>query len=493
MISILAQAATGIKIPEPLYSLAAPEITLLIMICIILLVDLFVTDKTRFVTYLLTQATLVGLAVYTMMNIAGVEKVVTFNNSFVRDFMGDILKISIYIIAVIVFVYSRDYLKSLRLYKGEYFVIGLIGILGMMIMVSAYSFLSLYLGLEVLALSMYALVAFYRDNARASEAAIKYFVLGAIASGMLLYGISMIYGISGSLDFASVFKYVSTNGSSMTLSFGLVFIVIGIAFKLGAVPFHMWLPDVYHGAPTSVTMYLGSIPKIAAFAMIMRLLVDGLQPMYLHWQELLIILAILSMAIGNIVAIAQTNMKRMLAYSTISHVGFLLLGILTGKPEGYSAAMFYTITYAFMAAAAFGMILMLSRKGFEAENLDDFKGLNDRNPWFAFITMIIMFSLAGVPPTVGFFAKLFVLQAVVEFHLTWLALIAVFFAIIGAFYYIRIIKLMYFDKPEVKAAKLEISGDAKLVMSLNGLAILGLGLYPFAIFEICNTALKITS
>ncbi len=493
MLSLLAQATSTVTIPSPLYHLAIPEMAMLSMICIILLIDLFVSDRTRFITYLLTQATLVGLIIFTVMNMAGVEKVTTFNNSFVRDAMGDILKISIYFIGILIFVYSKDYLKARNLYKGEYFTLSLIGILGMMIMVSSYSFLSLYLGLEVLALSMYALVAFNRESAKCTEAAIKYFVLGAIASGMLLYGISMIFGVTGELEFNKVFTYVQASGGSLTLSFGLVFIVIGIGFKLGAVPFHMWVPDVYEGAPTSVTMYLGSIPKIAAFAMIMRILSDGMQPLFANWQELLIILAILSMAIGNIFAIAQTNLKRMLAYSTIAHVGFILVGILTAQPQGYSAAMFYTMVYAFTAVAAFGMILVLSRSGFEAENLEDFKGLNERNPWFAFIVLIIMFSLAGVPPTVGFFAKLLVLQAAVEFHFTWLAIVAVFFAIIGVFYYIRIVKLMYFDRVEDdKAAKIEVGGDTKLVISLNGLAILALGFYPFVIIELCRSAFKLT-
>jgi len=492
MFSLLAQSSSNIIIPSPLYSLALPEMVMLSMICIILLLDLFLNERTRVITYLLTQATLAGLAIYTVMNFAGVEKVTTFSDSFVRDAMGDVLKISIYVIGILVFAYSRDYLKARDLYKGEYFVLGLLGILGMMIMISSYSFLSMYLGLEVLALSMYAMVAFNRDNAQASEAAIKYFVLGAIASGMLLYGMSMIYGVTGEIGFTNIFEYVKTNGASLTLSFGLVFIIIGIAFKLGAVPFHMWVPDVYEGAPTSVTMYLGSIPKIAAFAMMMRILSDGLQPLFVNWQELLIVLAVLSMAIGNIVAIAQTNLKRMLAYSTIAHVGFILLGVLTATPEGYSAAMFYTIIYAFTAVAAFGMILVMSRKGFEAENLDDYKGLNERSPWFAFVVMLVMFSLAGVPPTVGFFAKLLVLQAAIGAEFTWLALVAVFFSIIGAFYYIRIIKLMYFDKAE-DTHKIAASNDTKVLISINGVTILALGLYPFALIEICNSALKVTA
>lgn len=317
----------------------------------------------------------------------------------------------------------------------------------------------------------------------------KYFVLGALASGMLLYGISMLYGATGSLEIAAVAAAVGAEeGSNIVLIFALCFIVVGLAFKLGAVPFHMWVPDVYHGAPTPVTLFIGSAPKIAAFAIVMRVLVDGLGGLLADWQGMLVILAVLSLAVGNVIAIAQTNLKRMLAYSTISHVGFLLLGILAGTPDGYGAAMFYIITYALMAVGAFGMIILLSRAGFEADELEDFRGLNARNPWFAFMMLILMFSMAGVPPTVGFYAKLSVLQAVIQVDMVWLALVAVFFSVIGAFYYIRLVKIMYFDSPTDVAA-LQSNPGLRAVLSVNGLAVLGLGLFPGGLMALCNAAL----
>jgi len=370
-------------------------------------------------------------------------------------------------------------------------VLGLFAMLGMMIMVSAWNFLNLYLGLELMSLSLYAMVAFDRNSAKASEAAMKYFVLGAIASGMLLYGMSIIYGLTGTLNIADVQQQLThvPEGLDIAVVFGLVFMLVGIAFKLGAVPFHMWLPDVYHGAPTSVTLFIGSAPKIAAFAMVMRLLVSGLGPLHEHWQTMLIILAVLSIGIGNIVAIAQTNIKRMLAYSTISHVGFILLGILAGTKVGFASAMFYTIIYAFMSLGAFGLIVILSHKGFEAENLEDFKGLNDRSPWLAAMMLLILFSMAGVPPTVGFYAKLVVLQAIVNIDLVWLAVYAVLLSVIGAFYYLRVIKLMYFDKPDTQQY-IKTSIDVSAVISVNGLLMLALGLFPGALMAICLAAMN---
>ncbi|HLA75780.1 MAG TPA: NADH-quinone oxidoreductase subunit NuoN, partial [Gammaproteobacteria bacterium] len=367
-------------------------------------------------------------------------------------------------------------------------------VLGMMVMVSAHSLLTIYLGLELMSLSLYAMVALQRDSATASEAAMKYFVLGALSSGLLLYGMSMLYGATGSLDISKINEFVSQSGNqtpngNIVLIFGLVFVLIGIVFKLGAAPFHMWIPDVYHGAPTSVTLFVASAPKIAAFAMLMRLLVDGLGDLHGEWQGMVVILAILSMAVGNIIAIAQANLKRMLAYSTISHVGFLLLGILSGTQIGYSAAMFYIIVYSLMGVGGFGMIIFLSRAGFEADKLDDFKGLNVRSPWFAFMMLILMFSMAGVPPTVGFYAKLSVLQAVIEADYVWLAALAVLFSVIGAFYYLRIIKLMYFDEPEDKQP-LAAGFDMQVLMSANGLVILALGIFPSALLSLCAMALS---
>ncbi|MBT6080995.1 MAG: NADH-quinone oxidoreductase subunit NuoN, partial [Gammaproteobacteria bacterium] len=452
----------------------APEITLLTLACVVLLVDLFVKEESRIITGLLTIGSLLVTAIVVYAGMGG-ESQLLFSGSIVRDPMGDVLKIAMLLITTMVFLYSGEYQKERDLYRGEYFVLGLFGVLGMMILTSAHSFLTLYLGLELMSLSMYAMVALQRDEARASEAAMKYFVLGALASGMLLYGISMLYGATGTLDIGEVAKAIEgQSGNSdlnLVLIFGLVFVVSGIAFKLGAVPFHMWVPDVYHGAPTSVTTYIASAPKIAAFAMVMRLLVDGLHGMVVDWQQMLIILALLSMALGNVIAIAQTNLKRMLAYSGISHIGFLLLGVLSGTEAGYESSMFYAITYALTSAGAFGMILLMSRKGFEAEELTDYRGLSKRNPWYALMMLILMFSMAGVPPTVGFYAKLAVLQQVITVELVWLAIAAVFFSIIGAFYYLRVIKMVYFDEAEEGSRGIECDdlSPAGITLSVNAL------------------------
>ena len=474
----------------PDFTPVVPEMFVLGMACFILVVDLFLKESQRNVTYYLTQATLLGALIITLALDNG-EARLTFGGTFVSDTLAVALKSFIYVISAVVFLYSRPYLQDRNLFRGEYYVLGLFGVLGMMIMVSAYSFLTIYLGLELLSLSLYAMVAFNRDSERSSEAAMKYFVLGAIASGMLLYGMSILYGVSGSLDIMEVSSYLIRNNgdTQIPLVFGLAFVVVGLAFKLGAVPFHMWVPDVYHGAPTSVTLYIGTAPKIAAFAMIMRLLVEGLGPLQTDWQDMLIVLAVLSLAVGNVIVIAQSNIKRMLAYSTISHVGFLLLGILAGTPEGYSSAMFYTLAYALMAMGAFGGIMLLSRQGFEAENLDDFKGLNDRSPWLAFMMLLLMFSMTGVPPTVGFYAKLSVLQAVVQVDLVWLAIYAVVFSIIGAFYYLRVIKLMYFDEPQDETP-VTAGLDVNVVIGANGLLMLLLGIFPGMLMSVCAAAIS---
>ncbi len=468
---------------------ALPEMFLLTMACIILLADLFISDKNRVLTYLLSLATL-GVTAALTVAMHTPETVYTFDGSFVSDTMGDVLKVFVYLVTAVAFIYSRDYLLSRNIFKGEYFVLGLFAVLGMMVLISAHSMLTIYLGLELLSLSLYAMVAFQRDSSKATEAAMKYFVLGALASGMLLYGMSLIYGITGTLDIGGVHTAITglEDSKQMVLGLGLVLVIVGMAFKLGAVPFHMWMPDVYHGAPTAVTLFISTAPKIAAFAMIMRLLVEGLGDLHAQWQDILIIMAVLSMLVGNVIAIAQTNIKRMLAYSTISHVGFLLLGILAGTQAGYSASMFYVIVYALMGMGGFGVIILLSRSGFEADKLDDFKGLNDRSPWFAFIMMILMFSMAGVPPALGFYAKLAVLQAVIGAGLTWLAVAAVIFSIIGAFYYLRIIKLMYFDKAE-DTQPIETSMDMKVVLSANGLGILFLGLAQGSLLALCTAAI----
>ncbi len=474
------------EIPD--FAPAAPEIFVLAMACTVLIVDLFLTEKNRVITYLLSQTTLLGAAVLTV-SLHSAAPQVTFSGTFISDSLADVLKVFIYLITAVVFLYSREYLIARKLFKGEFFVLGLFAVLGMMILVSGYNMLTLYLGLELLSLSMYAMVAMHRDSMPSSEAAMKYFILGAIASGMLLYGMSLIYGATGSLDIAEIAAYIQNSSSDdMVLLLGLVFILVALAFKLGAVPFHMWIPDVYHGAPTAITLFISTAPKIAAFAMVMRLLTDGLGGLLTQWQDILVILAALSIAVGNVVAIAQGNIKRMLAYSTISHVGFLFLGVLAGTDEGYSAAMFYVLVYALMSLGAFGMVILLSRAGFEADNIADFKGLNERSPWFAFMMLILMFSMAGVPPTVGFYAKLAVLSAVVDVGLVWLAVFGVLFAVVGAFYYLRIVKFMYFEKPEDKAP-LATDFDMRAVISANALVVLALGIFPGSLIALCATVI----
>ncbi len=467
----------------PNFILALPEIFVLTMACVILMADLFISDRNRVITYFMSLATLVGAAALTI-GLSDGERHITFSGSFVSDSLGDVLKVFIYLVTAVVFVYSRQYLQQRNLFRGEYFVLALFGVLGMMVMVSAHSMLTVYLGLELLSLSLYAMVAFQRDELKPTEAAMKYFILGALASGMLLYGMSMFYGITGSLDLADIGAQVALNSDNVVLMLGLAFIVVGLGFKLGAVPFHMWVPDVYHGAPTSVTLYIGTAPKIAAFAMIMRLLVEGMGDLHDYWQDMLVVLALLSIALGNVIAIAQKNLKRMLAYSTIAHVGFILLGILAGTVNGYSSAMFYVLVYAIMGLGGFGMIIMLSRRGFEADNIDDFKGLGERSPWFAFMMLILMFSMAGVPPTLGFYAKLSVLQSIVQIDMIWLAVYAVIFSVIGAYYYLRVIKVIYFDKVE-EHAPIEAKTDMRWLISINALVLLIMGIFPSTLMELC--------
>jgi NADH-quinone oxidoreductase subunit N len=466
-------------------AIALPEIFLLTMACLVLVVDVYLPKEKRNFTYVLSQLTLIVTLMLIISNQTD-TRVLAFNDLFVQDAMSDVLKIFIVIISFGVFVYSREYLFARNIFKGEFYVLGLFSIAGMMLMVSANNLLMLYLGLELLSLCLYALVAFNRDNGNASEAAMKYFVLGAIASGMLLYGMSILYGLSGSLMLPEIAQAVSNaeGPQNIGMIFALVFIVVALAFKLGAVPFHMWMPDVYHGSPTAVTALIATAPKLAGFAMIMRLMVEGLGALQADWQQMIIVLAVLSLAVGNIFAIAQTNLKRMLAYSTISHVGFILLGILAGTAQGYSSAMFYTITYTIMSLGGFGIIMLMARKGFEADNIDDLKGLNQRSPWYAFIMMILMLSMAGVPPTVGFWAKLAVLNAVIDIDFVWMAIIAVFFSIIGIFYYLRVIKVMYFDDAE-ETQPIECGRDMQIALSTNGLAILALGFYPAALMSLC--------
>src|SRR5574343_56740 len=476
---------------------AAPEIFLTVMALAILMIDLLVKDSRRTVTFILTQLTLVGCAVLQFTTSTG-EITYTFSNMFVDDLMSDLLKLFLYMTLIIVMFYSRGYVMDRdTMNKGEYYVLALFATLGMMVMISANHFLTIYIGLELLSLSLYAMVAMNCDSVVSTEAAMKYFVLGALASGLLLYGMSMIYGATGTLEITGLAERLYGGDVNKTVMvFGLVFLVAGLAFKLGVVPFHMWIPDVYHGAPTSVTLFIGSAPKLAAFAIVMRLLVSGLITMAQDWQNMLIILSVLSMAIGNLAAIAQTNLKRMLAYSAISHMGFMLLGIVTGVVgadaryalNAYSSAMFYVVAYVLMSMGTFGMILMMSRAVFEADNLEHLKGLNKRSPWFAGIMMMLMFSMAGVPFFIGFFAKFSVLQAVVAAGYLWLAIVAVLFSLIGAFYYLRVVKVMYFDQPEDETP-ITAGTDLRVLISANGLAVAFLGIFPQVIMSLCAYAL----
>ncbi|MBA4142031.1 MAG: NADH-quinone oxidoreductase subunit NuoN [Nitrosospira sp.] len=474
---------------QPDFAPAYPEIFLLIMVCVGLLADLAWGGKKPNIAYLLAQLSLFGCAAITFATSAP-EVVYTFSGMFVDDPMADILKVLVYITVAAVLMYSRTYIAARGILGGEFSSLALFATLGMMVMISASHFLTLYLGLELLSLSLYAMVALRRDSIGATEAAIKFFVLGALASGFLLYGMSMIYGSTGSLDIGRVTEVIQSGAADrMVLVVGLVFVVAGISFKLTVAPFHMWAPDVYEGAPTAVVLFIGSAPKLAAFGFIMRLLAEGLGGMAADWQGMLIILAVMSMAIGNLAAIAQTNIKRMLAYSTISHMGFMLLGIIAADGNGYSASMFYVVVYVLMTLGTFGIIILLSRTGFEAETLNDFKGLNRRNSWYAFIMLLLMFSMAGIPPTVGIYAKLSVLQAVLNAGHVWLTVVAVLLSLIGVFYYLRIVKLMYFDEPETDEAILP-QGDVKVLLSANGLAILAFGLFPQALIAMCAYAIQ---
>ncbi len=476
---------------------AASELFVAAMALLILLIDLTSKCSRRTVTFGLSILTLVGAAFIQLQTNTG-EVTYTFSNMFVDDLMSDLLKVLLYMTVIVVLLYSRSYVYEREsMNKGEYYVLALFATLGMMVMISANHFVTIYLGLELLSLSLYAMVAMNRDSVTSTEASMKYFVLGALASGLLLYGMSMVYGATGTLEITQIFNLIlSGNANKTLLIFGLVFLVSGLAFKLGVVPFHMWIPDVYQGAPTSVTLFIGSAPKIAAFAMTVRILINGLLVLSPDWQLMLIIMSVLSMALGNLAAIAQTNLKRMLAYSAISHMGFMLLGLTTGVVGGdvrfalnaYSSAMFYVVAYVLMSLGTFGMILLLSKGGYEAENLSDFKGLNKRSPWFAAVMMMFMFSMAGVPFFIGFFAKFSVLQAVVTAGYTWLAIVAVAFSLVGAFYYLRVVKVMYFDQPD-DLSPIEAGSDLKILVSLNGLAVALLGLSPQFIMTLCTYSL----
>jgi NADH-quinone oxidoreductase subunit N len=467
---------------------AMPEMVLLALVSILLIADLFFKEGERHLTYWLTLIALLGTALLTLTTL-GRPVTVTFKGMFVSDLLSQLLKVATLLTVAATLVLSRTYLEIRGLLTGEFLCLALFGTLGMMVMISAHHFITLFLGLELMALSQYAMVALQRDSVRATEAAMKYFVLGALSSGLLLYGMSMIYGGTGTLELTRVAYSIEHGDARNTLAlFGVVFVVAGIAFKLGAAPFHMWIPDVYTGAATPATLIIGAAPKLAAFAFIMRLLAYGLQGMTVEWQQMLVILAVASMAVGNIIAIAQANLKRMLAYSTIAHMGYLLLGILSGTDTGYTASLFYVIVYAIMTLGSFGMILLLSRAGFEAETIEDFKGLNQKSKWFAFMMLILMFSLAGLPPTAGFFAKLFVLQAVLDAGYTWLVVVAVLLSVIGAFYYLRIVKAMYMDPPAGEIS-VDPRADTRWMLSAAAVATLLLGIFPARLMEICARAI----
>ncbi|MGE8655194.1 MAG: NADH-quinone oxidoreductase subunit NuoN [Achromobacter sp.] len=482
------------------FALATPEILLLVFGLAILLVDAVSNHPERKPTFLLTMLALGVLTVVSALQWKNGVTGSTFNGLYVTDELSHLLKIASYIAVAVTLVYGRVYAQLRDMMRGgELYVLTLFALLGQMVMISSGNLISIYLGLELMSLALYALIALRRDNVVATEAAMKYFVLGALASGFLLYGMSMVYGATGHLDLAEVSKVIAAGkAEKMALVFGIVFLVSGLAFKLGAVPFHMWVPDVYQGSPTAVTLILGGAPKLAAFAITLRLLVDGLHGLAADWQPMLMILAVLSLAIGNLTAIAQTNFKRMLAYSTISHMGFVLLGLMSGsvvgKPElasaAYGASLFYMLTYVLTTLASFGIVLLLSRQGFECEHIDDLKGLNRRSPWHAAIVLLLMFSLAGIPPLVGFYAKLAVLQALVSAGHVTLAVVAVLFSLIGAFYYLRVVKVVYFDEPAADAAPMSATFGQRGVLSVNGLLILVLGLLPGGLMALCVQAIR---
>ncbi len=466
---------------------ALPEIFLLTMACVVLLADVYKPAGQTMISWWLAQISLL-VTLFIVLAVQTDGPTLLFNGVYVTDAVSVIMKVAILAVSMVAFVYSLEYQRAREQIQGEYYVLGLFAILGMLIMVSAHHFLVLYLGLELMSLSLYAMIAMHRDSKDACEAAMKYFVLGAIASGMLLYGMSMIYGITGNLDLAAITSAIQAQeGGNALLVFGVVFLVVGIGFKLGAVPFHMWVPDVYHGAPTPVTLFIGSAPKIAALALTLRILADGLQELVSDWQQMLLMLSILSIAVGNIIAISQTNIKRMLAYSAISHMGYMLLGLVAGTDAGYAASLFYVIVYAIMTIGGFGMIILLGRNGFESDRLDDFKGLAKRSPWFAVVMMILMFSMAGVPPFAGFWSKWFVLKEVIDAGYSGLAIAAVLFSVIGAFYYLRIIKLMFFDEDETGNGITSAPATC-MVMSANSAVVVLLGLMPGSLMAVCVAA-----
>ena len=468
---------------------AIAEMYLVVAICAILLVDVFAGEKRRGLTSTLTLLALVLGAALTAVYGQVAHRTVLFGGMYVADPLGYVLKLLGFLTVAVVLLYSRTYLANRNILRGEYYVLALAALLGIFVLISANSLLTVYIGVELLALPVYAMVAFDRDSGVAAESAMKYFVLGAIASGTLLYGMSMIYGLTGTLDLLQIAQRLH-EPAGLGVVFGVVFLVVGIGFKLGAVPFHMWLPDVYEGAPTSVTLFVGTAPKIGYFALVLRLLAEGMAGSAAEWTQMLGALAAITLVVGNVVAIAQTNLKRMLAYSTISNVGFILLGFTAGTSSGYSAALYFALVYVLVALGSFGVILLASRKGYEADMLDDYKGLHQRDPLLALVMMILMFSTAGVPPFVGFWAKLRIIQALWETGHLWLVVIAAAMSVVGAFYYLRVVKLMYFDPPVTQAAAQSSpvagQGGVRLVLVANAAAVLLLGLLPSAFIDLCS-------
>jgi NADH-quinone oxidoreductase subunit N len=466
-----------------------PEFYLVAAACVLLLADAFLPAHQRGPTIHWASIFVLVAGIYLVIAHQPDGAVTAFNGMFIRDGVAEILKVFALLTTILVFIYARPYLSDRKLFIGEFYTLMIFAVIGVMLLVSAGNLIMVYLGLELLTLSSYALVALNRDSKLSSEAAIKYFVLGALSSGMLLYGMSMVYGATNTLDLVQLHDAIPHSTMPHLLVFGLIFMIVGVAFKLGAAPFHMWIPDVYQGAPTAVTVFVGSASKLAAFGMAFRLLATGMGDMAHQWQLMLAVVAVLSLAVGNLVAIVQTNLKRMLAYSTISHMGYLLVGLVNAGPEGYSAAMFYAISYALMSTAAFGVILALSRAGFECEEIADFKGLNQRSPWMAFMMLLCMFSLAGVPPMFGFFAKLLVLQAAIHAGMMWLAIVGAVFAIIGLYYYLYVVKVMYFDKPvEGTVVRLQPDFTLRLALSANALVLLVLGVYWGPLLGWCKQA-----
>lgn len=463
---------------------AVPEICLVIAICAILLIDAFAGEKRRGLTSTLTLLAIAVSAALTVQYAHVTQRALLFDGMYVADELGFVLKLAGFLVVAVALLYSRAYLENHNILRGEYYVLALTALLGIFVLVSANSLLTVYLGVELLALSVYAMVAFDRDSGISAEAAIKYFVLGAIASGALLYGMSLIYGLTGTLDLSEIAVRLSAP-SSLGVMMGLVFIVVAVAFKLGAVPFHMWLPDVYEGAPTSVTLFIGTVPKLAYFALALRLLAQGLAGMSVEWTQMLAPLAVLTLVVGNVLAIVQTNLKRMLAYSTIANVGFIVLGFVAGTADGYAAALYYTLVYVLVALGSFGVILLASRQGFEADQLDDYRGLYQRDPLLAFAMLLLMFSTAGVPPLVGFWAKLRIFQALWETHHLWLVIIAAAMSVVGAYYYLRVIKLMYFDDPVGQQPPASTPGGVRVALGLNAAAVLVLGVLPQPLLNLC--------